>query len=71
MRSATPALLPVTGHGSEIWLSAWDAIPFLRTSSSVREDLQHVVDLAAAYYDGRQLEFDSAARALRRSPTPR
>jgi len=65
-QESTFMLVPTKSHGEEVWLSAWDTFALgLRDASSARF-LDNLVEMSDAYRQGRQVDFDIAARQHRR-----
>ena len=62
-----PTFIPVQAGGEEVWISTWEAVPFIHRVEAIREHITTLTQLHAAYLAGQQLEFDMAARAFRRS----
>jgi ABC-type transport system involved in cytochrome c biogenesis permease subunit len=52
-------------HGDAMWLSGWDALSLQLRDPELTRALENLGAMAAAYQDGRQVEFDMAARAYR------
>ena len=61
------AMLPLHAHGGDEWVSPWDLLAFGFQDEVARKDVNLLQDLARAYADGRQLEFDLAAANVERS----
>jgi len=66
-RRLPPAMLPLHAHGDEIWMGPWDAMTFFHRDPVLRAEILLLRDLATSYRQGRQVEFDLAARRLQQS----
>lgn len=64
-RNLDVAVVPADPHGEEVWMSPWDALSLDPRDTGLRSALYALGDLAAAYRDGRQEDFDRAAEAYR------
>ncbi len=60
-------IVPAYDSQKEEWLSPWDAIDAGFQSAIGRREIMSLRNLAAAYWKGKQLEFDLAARSFRES----
>jgi len=65
------AILPISGHEREAWVSPWDALSIGFVSEDLRNNMDSLVEMAGAYGEGRQLEFDMAAHRFERSARAR
>lgn len=61
------ALLPVSAHGMEQWVSPWDKLALGMLDEPTRRDLLRMQDLAQAWLAGRTVDFKLAAQDLSRS----
>lgn len=59
-----PLTIVPSYSGDESWLSPWDAFDQGFKTDEGREELSQLRNLMVAYWNGRQLEFDLAARAF-------
>lgn len=66
-RELPPAMIPLHGHGEENWLGPWDVLSMGLLTPELRQDVVSLQDMARSYLDGRQLEFDLAAKNFERS----
>ena len=65
-QESTFVLIPLMSHGEEVWLSAWDTFALGFSDAASMQALNTLVEIAVAYQQGAQLEFDMAARQFRR-----
>ncbi len=64
-------MMPLPGHGDNLWLSPWDVVAFSSGHSDLREDLATLAHMVRAYRDGKQVAFDLAVRSFMASVTKR
>ncbi len=66
-RTLPIAMIPLHGHGSEEWVSPWDALSLGINTPDVRQEITLLQDVSRHYLAGRQLEFDLAVHTFERS----
>ncbi len=61
------AMLPVSAHGAEEWVSPWDLLAVGMPDEAARRDVLRLQDMARAWRDGRTVDFTLAANDVARS----
>lgn len=61
------AMLPVSAHGTEQWVSPWDKLAFGFMDDAARREVLRLQDMARAWIDGRTVDFKLAALDVARS----
>ncbi|MCS6770681.1 MAG: cytochrome c biogenesis protein CcsA [Kiritimatiellae bacterium] len=61
------ALMPVSAHGTEQWVSPWDHLALGRLDEDSRRELVRLQDMARAWLEGRTVDFKLAAQDVARS----
>ena len=66
-RGLPPAMLPIHGHGEDQWIGPWDALGLGFVSDDLKAELVAMQDIANAFREGRQTDFNMASQWLERS----
>ena len=64
-------IIPLPGHGDEVWLGPWDALAFSSQDPVLREEIDALQDMVWAHRDGKQVAFDLAGRTFMASVAKR
>jgi ABC-type transport system involved in cytochrome c biogenesis permease subunit len=63
-RDVPPAIIPLSGHAGNMWVSPWDVINMGVESEEAQRELSALADMAGAYRAGQQVAFDIATRSF-------
>ena len=57
-------MVPLPGHGNDVWLSPWDVLAFSLQDPALQNEVGALTDMVQAFRDGKQVAFDLAARTF-------
>ncbi len=60
-------MVPMDGHQGDQWLSPWDILGIGKIGETLQSDIGNLQDMARAYADDRQADFDAAAKTFEQS----